>query len=150
MATSADWWRMRCYPDGAAPSKGAAAVSRHRRMEAILHKRTHRRVETLRFAQGDRSGTPRGRLHKRTHRGASPSPGSIPGYCFLFSHPERGCRVAKRAERAYSRDLREAIRAPRFCRDDDSNRREISDLSARWKTASCTTATISEARSVVG
>jgi hypothetical protein len=31
-----------------------------------LHKRTHRNIETLRCAQGDRSDTPRGRLPERT------------------------------------------------------------------------------------
>jgi len=49
-------------------------TAHHRRVGSIeldmlkLHKRTHRGIETLRSAQGDRSGTARGRLHKRTHQ----------------------------------------------------------------------------------
>src|SRR5579872_6931526 len=51
--------------------EGAAGILGRQTDAAKLHKRTHRASETLRFAQGCRSGTPRGRLHKRTHRDAS-------------------------------------------------------------------------------
>jgi hypothetical protein len=68
-----------CYcVDVAPPHVGAALVMG----SAIAHMRNYINeptvaFETLRSAQGDRSGTPRGRLHKRTHRETSsrvPSP----------------------------------------------------------------------------
>src|SRR5579872_5167315 len=56
------------YDEEAAPLGGAVVVSEEETHRVKLHKRTQRGIETLRFAQGDGSDTPRGRLHKRTHR----------------------------------------------------------------------------------
>jgi hypothetical protein len=65
-----------CYHVVVAPSGATIVFWRAKASpKGKLHKRTHQRFlegrmefETLRFAQGDRSGTPRGRLHKRTHQ----------------------------------------------------------------------------------